>query len=320
MFAQRDVDPFAACSSCNEFEASCACHPLSRSWSPSTARARRTRPVTQSAGGRSWSPQWPGSPQWPQASTPPENRSKPQLWTPGSSTPPEKRVAAVAPPPPPPIHALWGAAQQPVGGWASQPVSIVSAACQLLESIIVNCPVVTVSKVRAAAALPPPHPPPPRARRAYAFRHKKLTARLLPPPQSAYGAIYHSVSVPDISATQYLTSHLLARGLMRKEHLADTTVLHAMLLIDRLMRMQSHNGFHLCKSNVHRVLLSVLLLSAKLLDDETYNNEWWASVGGVTNAHLNELEWYTLSSMDFRLSVTADELDGVRAKLVGRRC
>jgi hypothetical protein len=283
MFAQRDVDPFAACSSCNEFEASCACHPLSRSWSPSTARARRTRPVTQSAGGRSWSPQWPGSPQWPQASTPPENRSKPQLWTPGSSTPPEKRVAAVAPPPPPPIHALWGAAQQPVGGWASQPVSIVSAACQLLESIIVNCPVVTVSK-------------------------------------SAYGAIYHSVSVPDISATQYLTSHLLARGLMRKEHLADTTVLHAMLLIDRLMRMQSHNGFHLCKSNVHRVLLSVLLLSAKLLDDETYNNEWWASVGGVTNAHLNELEWYTLSSMDFRLSVTADELDGVRAKLVGRRC
>ena len=180
MFAQRDVDPFAACSSCNEFEASCACHPLSRSWSPSTARARRTRPVTQSAGGRSWSPQWPGSPQWPQASTPPENRSKPQLWTPGSSTPPEKRVAAVAPPPPPPIHALWGAAQQPVGGWASQPVSIVSAACQLLESIIVNCPVVTVSKVRVAA-LPPPHPPPPRAQRAYpTLRHKNSPRPLLP--------------------------------------------------------------------------------------------------------------------------------------------
>ena len=317
MFAQRDVDPFAACSSCNEFEASCACHPLSRSWSPSTARARRTRPVTQSAGGRSWSPQWPGSPQWPQASTPPENRSKPQLWAPGSSTPPEKRVAAVAPPPPPPIHALWGAAQQPVGGWASQPVSIVSAACQLLESIIVNCPVVTVSKVRCRRRT--------RRRRVPGARTPpcatKNSPRAHPPaPQSAYGAIYHSVSVPDISATQYLTSHLLARGLMRKEHLADTTVLHAMLLIDRLMRMQSHNGFHLCKSNVHRVLLSVLLLSAKLLDDETYNNEWWASVGGVTNAHLNELEWYTLSSMDFRLSVTADELDGVRAKLVGRRC
>ena len=147
---------------------------LSRSWSPSTARARRTRPVTQSAGGRSWSPQWPGSPQWPQASTPPENRSKPQLWTPGSSTPPEKRVAAVAPPPPPPIHALWGAAQQPVGGWASQPVSIVSAACQLLESIIVNCPVVTVSKVRAAAA-------PAAAARAYPAHATKTHRASLPP-------------------------------------------------------------------------------------------------------------------------------------------
>ena len=164
--------------------------------------------------------------------------------------------------------------------------------------------------VAAACPARVPHPAPQKTHRAPPP----------PPPQRAYGAIYHSVSVPDISATQYLTSHLLARGLMRKEHLADTTVLHAMLLIDRLMRMQSHNGIHLCKSNVHRVLLSVLLLSAKLLDDETYNNEWWASVGGVTNAHLNELEWYTLSSMDFRLSVTADELDGVRAKLVGRRC
>ena len=206
-----------------------------------------------------------------------------------------------------------GRRAQPVGGWASQPVSIVSAACQLLESIIVNCPVVTVSKCAAAAPAAAACP-------ARVPRARFLLTQPPPPPQSAYGAIYHSVSVPDISATQYLTSHLLARGLMRKEHLADTTVLHAMLLIDRLMRMQSHNGFHLCKSNVHRVLLSVLLLSAKLLDDETYNNEWWASVGGVTNAHLNELEWYTLSSMDFRLSVTADELDGVRAKLVGRRC
>ena len=40
-------------------------------------------------------------------------------------------------------------------------------------------------------------------------------------------------------------------------------------------------GFHLCTRNVHRVLLATTLVSAKLLDDECYNNTYWASVGGA---------------------------------------
>jgi len=80
--------------------------------------------------------------------------------------------------------------------------------------------------------------------------------------------------------------------------------------------MHAAHGFHVCSSNVHRVLLVTSLLSTKMLDDEAYTNTYWAAIGGVSLQHLNALEIFTLQALDFRLSVTADELDDVRAALL----
>lgn len=110
--------------------------------------------------------------------------------------------------------------------------------------------------------------------------------------------------------------HLLRLGLARKEHLADAVVLHAFLLIDRLLHAQSDKGFHLCTRNVHRVLLATTLISAKLLDDECYNNTYWASVGGVSLPHLNQLEIEVVSLLDYNLLVTASSLEAARKRLL----
>ena len=75
-------------------------------------------------------------------------------------------------------------------------------------------------------------------------------------------------------------------------------------------------GFHLCTRNVHRVLLAATLVSAKLLDDECYNNKYWASVGGVSLAHLNQLEVEITSLLNFELLVTAPMIDAARARLI----
>ena len=100
-------------------------------------------------------------------------------------------------------------------------------------------------------------------------------------PEQVFAPIFHSVSVPGISGGEYLVNHLLRLGLARKEHLSEPVVLHAFLLIDRILQRDAHKGFHLCTRNIHRVLLATVLLSSKLLDDECYNNNYWASVGGV---------------------------------------
>lgn len=135
-------------------------------------------------------------------------------------------------------------------------------------------------------------------------------------PEQVFAPIFHSVSVPGISGGDYLVQHLLRLGLARKEHLSEAVVLHAFLLIDRLLQTNSGRGFHLCTRNVHRVLLATTLISAKLLDDECYNNTYWASVGGVSLPHLNQLEIEVVSLLDFNLLVTASALDAARKRLL----
>jgi hypothetical protein len=187
---------------------------------------------------------------------------------------PERRDAAFVPPPPAPS------------------VSVVDAACMLLERVVGDC--------------------------------CDESAR----PEHVFAPIFHSVSEPGISGGEYLRGHLLRLGLTKKEHLAEAVVLHAFLLIDRLLHVQAdagtrparpapsaaarlewratlacsppsrqptispasvalraarfppplcrapcahgrvrarRAGFHLCTRNVHRVLLATTLVSAKLV-------------------------------------------------------
>lgn len=135
-------------------------------------------------------------------------------------------------------------------------------------------------------------------------------------PELVFAPIFHSVEVPGISGGDYLVHHLLRLGLARKEHLIEAVVIHAFLLIDRLLHVQSANGFHLCTRNVHRVLLATTLVSAKLLDDECYNNLYWATVGGVALPHLNSLEVELTQLLDFHLLVTNEGLQTARSRLL----
>ena len=157
---------------------------------------------------------------------------------------------------------------------------LLSSACALLDEVVVQCPQQTASK-------------------------------------NMYGAIFHSVSVPDISAATYLSRHLLRLGLAMKEDMTEATLLHTFVLLDRLHVAQSRSGFHLCAANVHRVLLSLVVISAKLVDDEPYTNTYWASCGGVDLPHMNDLEIYAMKCLDHHLHVTMQEMDGIRLRLVG---
>jgi hypothetical protein len=208
-------------------------------------------------------------------------------------TPEKPEFAAVARPPPGgawavgppsrarPCAAAEGGAAEGGAGDAGEP-STVERACSLLEQLVGPCPDLCVRQ------------------------------------DEVFAPIFHSVSVPVISGADYLVHHLLKLGLQNKEHLAEPIVLHAFLLIDRLLHFQNDRGFHLCTSNVHRILLATVLLSAKLLDDECYNNAYWATIGGVALSHLNQLEVQTMSLLNHSLLVTGAALDSARARLFSR--
>lgn len=68
--------------------------------------------------------------------------------------------------------------------------------------------------------------------------------------------------------------------------------------------------------NVHRVIITSILLAAKFFDDAYYNNAYYAKVGGVLVNELNGLEVDFLFRINFSLHVPPDTFEKYKAELV----
>ena len=55
--------------------------------------------------------------------------------------------------------------------------------------------------------------------------------------------------------------------------------------------------------NVHRVVITSVMLGAKFFDDHYYNNAFYGRIGGVPTAEMNALELELLFSINFSLHV-----------------
>lgn len=87
----------------------------------------------------------------------------------------------------------------------------------------------------------------------------------------------------------------------------------ALIYVDRLIQ---RNNFLLTELNVHRVIITAILLAAKFFDDAYYNNAYYAKVGGVLVSEMNGLEVDFLFRINFSLHVTPELFDKYRAELV----
>ncbi|KAG2273051.1 hypothetical protein Bca52824_067606 [Brassica carinata] len=58
--------------------------------------------------------------------------------------------------------------------------------------------------------------------------------------------------------------------------------------------------------NVHRLLITSLLVASKFLDRKCYNNAYYAKIGGVSTEEMNRLERTFLFDLDFRLNITTE--------------
>jgi len=87
----------------------------------------------------------------------------------------------------------------------------------------------------------------------------------------------------------------------------------ALIYIDRLIQ---RNNFLLTELNVHRVVITAVLLAAKFFDDAYYNNAYYSKVGGVLVAEMNGLEVDFLFRINFSLHVTPELFDKYKAELL----
>ena len=130
----------------------------------------------------------------------------------------------------------------------------------------------------------------------------------VPPARDEKPSRFTAVKVPSISILDYLLR------LQRYFACSSECFVLALVYIDRLIKR--HSDFSVTQFNVHRLLVTAVMLAAKFFDDLYYSNGYYAKVGGVKCSELNVLEVHFLRMVDWRLAVTTEEFEQYRAQVL----
>ncbi|KAK7295248.1 hypothetical protein RJT34_18154 [Clitoria ternatea] len=109
-------------------------------------------------------------------------------------------------------------------------------------------------------------------------------------------SVFHGLTRPTISIQSYL------ERIFKYANCSPCCFIVAYVYLDRFTQKQPSlpiNSF-----NVHRLLITSVMVAAKFMDDLYYNNAYYAKVGGITTIEMNFLEVDFLFGLGFHLNVT----------------
>ncbi len=121
------------------------------------------------------------------------------------------------------------------------------------------------------------------------------------PSRTEPAAYFFGCAEADIAPSDYVTR------LRRYANCSEAAYLHALTLLRRLA--QKDERLAITPYNMHRLLITAVMISAKFLDNAWYSASYYAKVGGIaTVAEMNQLELAMLKLLDFRVFVTREEI------------
>ncbi|EEF49826.1 cyclin-P3-1 [Ricinus communis] len=118
--------------------------------------------------------------------------------------------------------------------------------------------------------------------------------------------VFHGSRSPSLSIRQYI------ERVFKYTKCSTSCFVVAYIYVERFLRRMDAC---LTSLNVHRLLITSIMLAAKFLDDECYNNAYYAKVGGVSTPEMNRMETKLLFNLDFRLQVTVEAFRSYCLKL-----
>lgn len=125
--------------------------------------------------------------------------------------------------------------------------------------------------------------------------------------QPAQLTLFHALRPPPITIRQYV------ERLHRYVCCSNECFILTLIFMDRII--QRNPDFFISSLNIHRLLVCGMMLAAKFYDDTYFNNAFYARVGGVTTAELNNLEVEFLFMINFSLHVETAEYERYRREL-----
>jgi hypothetical protein len=120
--------------------------------------------------------------------------------------------------------------------------------------------------------------------------------------------IFHSLKVPPIGISEYL------QRIVKYAYCSSECFIFALIYLDRLITQ--NKNCHITLYNVHRLLITSVLLAAKGRDDTYYSNAYYSAIGGISNSEINKLEVAFLLLVDFNLFITPETYEQYKTYLL----
>ena len=105
---------------------------------------------------------------------------------------------------------------------------------------------------------------------------------------------------PSISIKDYL------ERLYKYTKMNSSTIILILIYIDRLCNI---NKFKLTYYNIHKLILSSMVVAIKYNEDEYYPMKIYAKLGGISKAEMCFLEYYFVTLIQFNLFITKELFD-----------
>ncbi|KAJ6762759.1 CYCLIN [Salix purpurea] len=103
--------------------------------------------------------------------------------------------------------------------------------------------------------------------------------------------IFHGWRSPSLSIRQYI------ERIFKYARCSNSCFVVAYIYINKFLQ---RTDSCLTPLNAHRLLITGVMVAAKFLDDECYDNAYYARIGGVSTAEMNRMEMKFLFSLDFQ--------------------
>ena len=94
---------------------------------------------------------------------------------------------------------------------------------------------------------------------------------------------------------------------------SDSFIILALIYIDRLC--QYSPDIKANKYSIHRLIVTACVISCKFLEDDHFDNGFYADIAGISLEELNILELEMLKKLDYNLYVNESEYDTYINKL-----
>ena len=104
--------------------------------------------------------------------------------------------------------------------------------------------------------------------------------------------------IPSISIYDFL------ERLVKYSKIEKSTLILILIYIDKFCDMNNEN---LTFYNIHKLILSSLVIAAKYNEDKYLSNEFYAKIGGITKKEIDILEYQFLTLINFSLYIN-DEI------------